>query len=152
MCPRSAASRLDRGSSKRKTLGPWRVPSRRAVAVHRELSWESLQEILKLEESATRSTAAVMAAASAFRISSGNSFPHSHAGRAHRTDHGDVAILRRHIVHPLATNLQGAASDGLQARNASKQGGLAAARGAHKHQVPPSSMDRSIPVRTWVSP
>ena len=47
--------------------------------------------------------------------------------------HGDVAVARRLVVDALAVDQHIAAADALQARDHAQQGGLAAARGPHKH-------------------
>ncbi len=47
--------------------------------------------------------------------------------------HGDAAFDRRQFVHAYAANLQLAFADVFQARDRAQQRGLAAARGADKH-------------------
>jgi hypothetical protein len=47
--------------------------------------------------------------------------------------HGDVAVLRRHVVHDVATDRDLAAGDFLQPRDHAQRGRLAAARRADQH-------------------
>jgi hypothetical protein len=49
-------------------------------------------------------------------------------------DHGDVALLRRHVVHDLAADLDLAAADLLEPRDHAQQRRLAAPRGADQHR------------------
>ena len=141
MSTRSLASRLDSGSSNRKTRG-WRTSARPIATRWRwpPESWlgRRLQQMLDLQGLGDRRDRLVALGLrhAAHLHAEGHVLRHRHVGieRVGLEHHRDVALRRMQIVDRLAVDADLAGADRLEARDGVEQRRLAAARRADQHE------------------